>query len=169
MSQKQGFDQEQIQKRKDFQKIFIKNLFFCHFPENLVIQKRLFPDTLYHEAVRDAKEATWQDYASSLDCRRRPAEVWATVHEMDGNVPTTQRLPALRHQGKVLPTDAKKAAAFADMYAEVCRGRRGQGPEERRAERRRERALAHRLRAGACDPAAGICAPLTAAELDATL
>ena len=123
----------------------------------------------FREAVRDAKEATWQDYASSLDCRRRPAEVWATVHEMDGNVPTTQRLPALRHKGKVLPTDAKKAAAFADMYAEVCRGRRGQGPAERRAERRRERALTHRLRAGACDPAEGICAPLTAGELDATL
>ena len=29
----------------------------------------------FREAVRDAKEATWQDYASSLDCRRRPAEV----------------------------------------------------------------------------------------------
>ncbi len=113
------------------------------------------------KVIRRAKAAAFHEFASTLDARSDAREVWGVVHAMDGATPTTRRIPALIHEGEVMATDERKAAALVSTYAEVCRSR-AEDPAE---ERRRRQDLEKRLRGGGEGGDMGV--PFTPTELDA--
>ena len=109
------------------------------------------------EVTQEAKTEAWSNYLDTLESDPDASKTWKVIRSLEGTPDSLAPSEALRHNGKDLTTDAKKAEAFGKHYASVSRLTFS---KEERARNRRSRQLTN-----AQGPDDFSCSPITMREL----
>ena len=68
------------------------------------------------ELVRETRAQKWKEYVGTLDMSTNPAQVWRTIHSLEGKYPAKSENEVLTFEGEALVDDSSKAKAFAKTY-----------------------------------------------------
>eukprot|EP00660_Eupelagonema_oceanica_P019695 gene19695-biopygen12365 len=95
------------------------------------------------KTIKDAKRASWRDYASTLDVATDATAIFNTIKAMDGRRPPTRSMAVMYDGERVLTDGRDKANLLARRYADVSRLE----SSDPAAERKLRREIEQRLRA----------------------
>jgi ribonuclease HI len=73
------------------------------------------------EMTRTEREKKWKEYVGTLDMSTNPAQVWRTIHNIEGKHPAKSENEVLTFEGEALVDDKDKANAFAKTYKQFSR------------------------------------------------
>ena len=65
------------------------------------------------ELVKTTREQKWKEYVGTLNMSTNPAQVWRTIHSLEGKHPAKSENEVLTFEGEALVDDSSKAKAFA--------------------------------------------------------
>ena len=137
----------------------------CHLSDTHAQAYKTARDNLY-KVTNDAKEESWQKYASELDPKTDPSKVWKTIAAMDGRKPKARSGTSIKMGNKSATTDMQKAKLFNQSYQ-----RESRIPKDKKADK--PTIKAHRASVKKCSRCEGLqtgmCCPFTKEELKTAL
>lgn len=110
------------------------------------------------EVTEESKRNRWIDYLDTIQSEQDSAKTWRVIKSLDGTPDSMAPGEALKHNGKDIVTDAKKAEVFGKYYASVSR--------LKFTARERLRNRLAKKRTNAQGPDDKSCAPITMEELE---
>ena len=113
-----------------------------------------------NEAITRAKEESWKELLEDAITEAKDEKFWAVIKSLNGSPSTNARNEAMKHKGKTINSDSRKAEIFLQHYASVSRLKFSM------SERAVNRKLKKLLRSRKAGPAPSSCRNFTMHELE---
>ena len=113
-----------------------------------------------NETIKKAKEESWRELLEDVITEGNDEKFWRVVKSLNGSPSSNARNEAMKHKGKTITSDARKAEIFLQHYAKVSRHK------FTRSERDINRRLKKLLRRREAGPKQINCSNFTIHELE---